>query len=85
MALKTTSAYADVRRRGGAEAILRAARDAAAKEWNGSDWSEGERADAEHRLLWPSDWPLGPGREERFDSLALRVWAPLLGAEGAMR
>jgi exodeoxyribonuclease V gamma subunit len=82
MALKTTWAYADVRRRGPSEPVVRAAREAARKAWEGNDWGPGERADAEHVLLWADDWPLGDRSEQRFDELALRLWAPVLRVEG---
>ncbi len=89
MPVKTTCAYAEVRRRGAGDHIVRAARDAAEKEWAGRSFGgekpSGERDDAEHRLVHGSDAPLDCLDLARLDDLARRVWLPLLTAEAEAR
>ncbi|HUR72934.1 MAG TPA: exodeoxyribonuclease V subunit gamma [Sporichthya sp.] len=89
MPVKTTCAYAEVRRRGAGDHLVRAALDAADKEWAGKSFggekAQGERDDAEHRLVHGSDAPLDRLDLARLDDLARRVWLPLLTAEAEAR
>ncbi len=89
MPVRTTGAYAEVRRRGAGDHIVRSAREAAEKEWAGRSFggekASGERDDAEHRLVYGSDAPLDRLDLDRLDDLARRVWLPLLTAEAEAR